>query len=166
MDPARIAVRALVAYAYLLFTTRASGKRAVAQATPFDFVMALILGDVIDDGLWAEVSTARFGVAVSALCLADVIVKMLSSRFDAVHRVVAGRPRVVVADGVPLRDQLRRDQLDIEGLAALLRLQDTNKLEEVKAARVELDGELSVEKFDWAEPAQRRDAPRVKGTRK
>ena len=162
MDPARIAVRAIVAYAYLLFTTRASGKRAVAQATPFDFVLALVLGDLIDDALWAEVSISRFAGAVGAICVLDVIVKMLSSRFDGVHKLVGGTPRVVLRDGRPVRGEMRRDQLDTASLEALLRLQDTDRWDEVRVARVELDGELSVEKQDWAEPAQRKDAPRVK----
>jgi uncharacterized membrane protein YcaP (DUF421 family) len=162
LDPARIAVRALIGYAYLLFATRASGKRAVAQATPFDFVMALIVGDVIDDAIWAEVAISRFGAAVSTLCIADVLVKMLSSRFDAFHRVVAGKPRIVLANGVPVRAQMRRDQLSDANLAALLRLEDADKWKEVRAGRVELDGELSVEKHDWAEPPQRRDASKVR----
>lgn len=56
MDRGRIAVCALVAYVYLLVTTRASGKRVVSQATPFDLLVSLIIGDLIDAALWGEVS--------------------------------------------------------------------------------------------------------------
>jgi len=49
MDVARIAVRCIGAFIYLLTMTRLSGKRVVSQATPFDFVVALIVGDCIDD---------------------------------------------------------------------------------------------------------------------
>ena len=69
MDLWRIAVRALAAYIYLAVTTRASGKRVISQATPFDFVIALILGDLVDDALWAEVPMSVFLVASGSLFL-------------------------------------------------------------------------------------------------
>jgi len=45
----------LFAYVFLLAILRASGKRTIAQGTTLDFVVALVLGDLIDDALWAEV---------------------------------------------------------------------------------------------------------------
>jgi uncharacterized membrane protein YcaP (DUF421 family) len=72
MDPLRIAVRAAFAFVFLLVMVRLSGKHTVKQGTTFDFVLALILGDMIDDLLWAEVSGATFVVAVTALVSADL----------------------------------------------------------------------------------------------
>lgn len=74
MDPLRIAVRCVLAYVFLLALLRLSGKRGVRQATPFDFVLMLILGDMVDDALWAEVPFAQFVVATSTL----VLMKLLS----------------------------------------------------------------------------------------
>ena len=69
MDPLRIAVRCLVAYVFLLTVLRLAGKQTVHQGTTFDFVLALILGDLIDDVLWAEVPVAQFIVATTTLVL-------------------------------------------------------------------------------------------------
>ena len=69
MDPLRIAVRTVLCYLFLLGLVRASGKRGVKQVTPFDFVLVLILGDLVDDALWAEVPFAQFVVAASTLVL-------------------------------------------------------------------------------------------------
>jgi hypothetical protein len=69
-----VAVRAAVAYLVLLALVRASGKRTVAQGTPFDFVLALILGDMVDDLLWGDVPAAGFVVAVGTLTLAHTLV--------------------------------------------------------------------------------------------
>jgi uncharacterized membrane protein YcaP (DUF421 family) len=70
MDPFRIIVRVLIAYSFMLLLLRICGKRTVRHATAFDFVLSLIVGDLVDDLLWAEVSAAKFFVATSVLTIA------------------------------------------------------------------------------------------------
>lgn len=72
-DPLRIVIRAALAFVFLLALIRLSGKRIVTQGTTFDFVLALILGDMVDDLLWAEVHASEFVVAVLTLVGADIL---------------------------------------------------------------------------------------------
>ena len=72
MDPLRIAVRVLFIYVVLRVFVRIAGKRSVKQASPFDFVLALILGDMMDDAIWAEVGAATFVVASGVLVLTHI----------------------------------------------------------------------------------------------
>ena len=67
MDPLRIVVRVVFAYVVLLVLVRVSGKRTVKQGSPFDFTVALILGDLVDDVLWAEVNASLFVIAAGML---------------------------------------------------------------------------------------------------
>ena len=67
MDPLRIAVRVIVGYVLLLTLARLSGLRSPKHATAFEFTLALIVGDMVDDLLWAEVNAAQFVVATGAL---------------------------------------------------------------------------------------------------
>jgi uncharacterized membrane protein YcaP (DUF421 family) len=62
-----IALRCLVAYAYLLVMLRLPGKRAITRATPLDFVIGLVLGDLVDNAIWGSVPQSEFFVAVAAL---------------------------------------------------------------------------------------------------
>ena len=84
MDPLRIAVRCLLAYVFLLVVLRLAGKQMVRQGTTFDFVLALVLGDLIDDALWAEVPMAQFVVATSTLVLLKLVATL--------HKVFAKAP--------------------------------------------------------------------------
>lgn len=86
MDPLHIAVRAAFAYVFLLAMVRLSGKRAVKRGTAFDFVLALILGDMVDDVLWGEVGVAGFAVAVCTLLLANIVFSLLISRAPVEER--------------------------------------------------------------------------------
>jgi hypothetical protein len=73
MDPLRIAVRALFAYLFLLVLLRVSGKQTIRHGTPFDFLLALIMGDLIDDALWNEVPMSEFVVAAGTLSLTKLM---------------------------------------------------------------------------------------------
>ena len=73
MDPLRTAVRCMVAYLFLLGLLRLAGKRSIRAGSPFDFVLALTLGDLIDDAIWGEVPVAQFFVASATLVLTKLL---------------------------------------------------------------------------------------------
>jgi uncharacterized membrane protein YcaP (DUF421 family) len=80
VDPLRIAVRCLVAYGLLWMLLRLSGKRTVRQAHPLDFVLALVIGDLVDDAIWSEVPVAQFIVAAATLVWTKVALDTIGSR--------------------------------------------------------------------------------------
>jgi uncharacterized membrane protein YcaP (DUF421 family) len=80
MDPAGIVLRVLAAYVVLLTLVRVSGKRTVKHATPFDFTIALIVGDLVDDVVWSEVGIGQFLVAVLVLFTTHTAVDYLRYR--------------------------------------------------------------------------------------
>lgn len=157
MDLWRIAVRGLAAYAYLLVMMRASGKRVVSQVTPFDLLVSLIIGDLIDNVLWAEVPFLKFGVAAATIVLCDLVVKIVAHRSEAFHRLVNGQPTVMLRDGVEDRDALRSEQMNEGDVAHLLRLEGIDDWNDVHIARMEIDHEISVVLRTDAQPAQRKD---------
>jgi uncharacterized membrane protein YcaP (DUF421 family) len=159
MTLGHIAVRAVVAYIYLCAITRASGKRVVSQATPFDFLVALILGDLIDDALWAEVSMAKFAGAVGSVMVCDAITKLGAFHSLRFFHLVNGRSNALLRDGVEDGDELRRQQLNEGDLAHLLRQKDANNWDDVHLALLERGHELSVIRRPGAEPAQKEDLP-------
>lgn len=73
MDPLRIAVRVVLVYVVLLLFVRVSGKRSVKHASPFDFTLALVVGDLMDDAIWAEVGMAMFAVGAGVLMITHVM---------------------------------------------------------------------------------------------
>jgi uncharacterized membrane protein YcaP (DUF421 family) len=162
MGLSHIATRALIAYAYLLLMTRMSGKRVVSQATPFDLLVSLIVGDLIDDGLWAEVPMAKFAVGVGSIVVIDAIVRIIAHRSSWVDRVVCGTPAVVVRHGASDQRSLRHEQLNQADLAHLLRLNGIENREEVRLGIVEDNHDLAVLREPWAEEVQRKDAEHVR----
>ena len=83
MDPLRIVIRVVFAYVVLLAFIRLSGKRGVKQANVFDFTVAIVLGDLVDDMLWAEVPASQFVVATGMLMIVHVAVDLVRFRTGA-----------------------------------------------------------------------------------
>ena len=80
MDPLRIAARVVFSYVVLMIMVRVSGKRLIRHASPYDFTLTLILGDMVDDLLWAEVDASVFVVAAGMLVMIHVGVELVQLR--------------------------------------------------------------------------------------
>jgi len=163
MDLLRIAVRAVAAFGFLLALLRLAGKRTVAQGTPFDFVLALILGDLVDDLLWAEVPASQFVVAAGTLGLVHTLISLASHARPSFARLVEGAPVVFLRAGSPAREGLRGERLSGGEVEEMLRLQglDRPDWDEVAEARVEESGAVSMTLRESARDAQKRDVKRV-----
>ena len=164
MELHAIAIRCLFAYGFLLLVTRLSGKHTVSEATPFDFVMALILGDIIDDVILAEVEAVRFVAAAGTLIFLDVLTTFATHRSARMARWLEGMPTVVMVRGVIDRRALKTEQLQEEDVEALLRLEGYGRehYAEIDKGIFETNGELSVLPVPDAEEVKKRDAPNLR----
>lgn len=164
MELHRIAVRAVFAYVVLLGLLRASGKRTVGQSTPFAFVLALVIGDMVDDALWAEVAAAQFTVAVSTLTVTQILVAWAASRSAWVDRLVTGSPAPIVIDGTADRASLRATRMNGKSVAFELRHHGLGRGQwgDVKLAHVETSGDVSVLRTREARPIPKKDADAVR----
>jgi len=159
MELYKIAVRAVFAYVALLAMMRFSGKRVVSQAGALDFVVALIIGDLIDDLLWAEVGGAKFAAAAGGVTLGGLLVALASYVSPAAAKVLRGEPKLLLADGRPVRRGMRAERVNEKALASLLREEgiERERWPDVAHAWLEDNGRLSVMLRDDVRPADGRD---------
>lgn len=164
MSLLRIALRALVAYAFLLALIRISGKRLVSQATGMQFVLAIIIGDLVDDAMFATTPFAQLIAAAGTLTLLQLTIAIAAMHSLPIWRLVEGEPPVILQNGIPQRRAMRHERVSRKEVASLLRLVGISAAQwaEIKRARIEEEGLLAVVFHDWAKPAQRKDAEWVK----
>lgn len=164
MSVSGVAVRAVVAYVFLLALVRISGKRLISQATGIEFALAIMIGDLVDDAMFATIPFAQLVVAAGTLALAHLVVGIASMRNLRVWRLIESEPPLVLENGIPRRDAMRRERLNRKEIASLLRLGGVSaaRWAEIKRARIEEGGILGVVFHDWAKPAQRTDAEWVR----
>jgi uncharacterized membrane protein YcaP (DUF421 family) len=160
MDPAELlltALRAVGVYLLMLVVVRLLGKREIGSFTAFDFLVALMLGEVVDEIIYGDVTFAQGAVAILVIGAAQYVTGWLSFRSARADKVLDGIPTVVVRDGELQREQMRAERMNEMEVMALLRLQGIDDLREVKLAVVEVGGQMSVLKQEWAEPLQKAD---------
>ncbi|MGH7392595.1 MAG: DUF421 domain-containing protein, partial [Candidatus Rokuibacteriota bacterium] len=153
-----LAVRATVTYLYLLVILRVAGKRVIAAGTPFDLVVALVVGDFSDDLILGEVAAAQGLVAMGGVMLLHGVVTWASYRSTWFDRLAGSGSRLVIRDGRLDRDGLRRERLNEADIAAALRQHGIEDPWEVAEARLEPTGRVSVRRAPEARRVSRRDA--------
>jgi uncharacterized membrane protein YcaP (DUF421 family) len=166
MNLMAIGVRTAAAYFFLLLLVRLSGKRTVLQGTPFDFVVALILGDMIDDMLWAEVPASEFVVATTSLFLAHLVCSWIALNHPRVRRWLEGVETPLVAAGTFVQSGQKRERLRRRNVCALLRLHGVRDVREVASAGLELSGDLAAIPHRWAQSATKADRDQLEAKRR
>jgi uncharacterized membrane protein YcaP (DUF421 family) len=160
MDPNELmltAARAAAVYVFMLIVIRALGKRTVGNFSAFDLLVALMLGEVVDEIIYGDVRFIQGAVAIvaiGALAYADSWIAYWDHGMEA---VLEGKPTIVVKDGEFVRDGMRAERMNEKDVLGQLRGEGIHDMREVHLAVVEHDGSVSVLKRSWADHAQKAD---------
>ena len=151
------AVRAFAVYALMLVVVRVLGKRTVGNFSAFDLIVALMLGEVVDEIIYADVRFIQGTVAIVALGAVAYADSLLSYWDHGMEAILEGTPTIVVKDGELVRRGMRLERMNEKDVLGALRTQGVRDMREVQLAAVEHDGTVSVIPFDWAQPAIKAD---------
>jgi uncharacterized membrane protein YcaP (DUF421 family) len=160
MDPQELlltALRAVAIYVIMLAVLRISGKRAIGNFSAFDLLVALMLGEVVDEIIYGDVTFLQGLVPIVLITLLQYGTSWLSYWDHGWDKVLEGTPTVIVRDGQLDREGMRAERMNEKDVLAELRLGSIDDLREVKLAVVENDGRISVLKHRWAEALQKGD---------
>jgi uncharacterized membrane protein YcaP (DUF421 family) len=151
------ALRAVLVYGVMLVVIRLLGKRTIGNFSAFDLLVALMLGEVVDEIIYGKVSLAQGFVAIFTLAGVEYANSWLSYGNDTANRWLEGRPTDLVVDGAFQRDGMRKERMHERDVLAELRLEGIDDMSKVKRATLETDGEVSVIRQSWAEPVEKGD---------
>jgi len=160
MDPHELmmtAARTAAIYLLLLLVMRAMGKRAIGNFTAFDLLVALMMGEVVDEMAYGDVSFLQGATVIVVVGILQYANSWLSYYDHGADAILEGKPTVMILNGVLVAHGLRKERMNPKDLMAELRLRGVDDVREVRLAMLENDGELSVLKEPWAETAQRAD---------
>ena len=139
-----IVVRAAFAFAFVFFLTRIVGRRELSSLEPFDLIMLIVLGDLVQQGVTqSDYSVTGLVLAAGTLALLQVAVSYLNYRFRRVRQVLAGEPIVLIEDGRVLEANLARERLTRGELEEGARQSQLDSLEKVRWAVLESSGQIS-----------------------
>jgi uncharacterized membrane protein YcaP (DUF421 family) len=164
MELGRIAVRAAFTFIALLALLRCSGKRSVVQGSSLDFVVALIVGDMIDDGVYGQSPMSHMIVGASSVILAHIVTSLIALSSPRFHDLTEGKSAVLLRDGAPDGAILQQERVSIDELGEHLRHQGLVRKDwkQVSRAILETHGHVSVLLREPFKKLQKRDRPRLR----
>ena len=139
-----IVIRATVIYWFLWLVVRGTGKRSLAELTPLEMILIVVMGDLVQQAVNQEdMSITGAALAVSVFVAWTLVSDSLSRRSSRVASLVRGEPVVVLRNGRPLIKRLEAERLTVDDLKEAARIQGHGDLEELEYGILETDGKFS-----------------------
>jgi uncharacterized membrane protein YcaP (DUF421 family) len=145
VDPGELVLRGTLMYWFLFLLLRFVMRRDIGSIGVADVLLIVLIADASQNAMTGGYESVADGfVLVATLAGWNWLLDYLSYRFMSVRRLVEPKPLALVRDGKMLRRNLRRELITTDELMANLREHGIDKLEDVKLATMESDGEISV----------------------
>src|SRR5262245_36731300 len=144
-----IGLRTTVIYVVVLLGIRLTGKREVGQMTPFDLTLLLLLSNSVQNAMTGpDTSLAGGAIAATTLLVMNFLVARVSGRDRSTRRLVQGSPTLLVYNGRVLPDHLEKEHISQDELMRALREHGCIAVQDAALVVLEVDGAVSVLKYD------------------
>jgi uncharacterized membrane protein YcaP (DUF421 family) len=140
-----LVIRAAVIFFFIFLVTRISGRRELSSLEPFDVILLVVLGDLVQQGITqSDESVTGTLIVISTITLLSVAVSWVSFRFARARLVTEGEAIVLVQDGEVLERNLRRERITLSNVQQEARQQQVSSISDIRWAILESDGKISV----------------------
>jgi uncharacterized membrane protein YcaP (DUF421 family) len=153
-----IIIRTLLSFFILLSLTRIMERKEISEMTFFNFASAIAIGSIAGNLAFNHHLSILNGIisligwSLLTLLTGRIVIKSKKAR-----KVINGEPLIIIKNGKIMEKPLRKVNLDLDSLTALLRQKNIFSITEVEYAIFEITGELSVMKKDNKQPVTKGD---------
>ena len=139
-----LVLRSVYVFVLIFIVTRVVGRRELSSLEPFDLILLVVIGDLVQQGVTqSDYSLTGATTVVVTMALLTVLTAYMSFRFRRLRPVLEGEPVLLVADGEILYKHLRSERLTIEEILAEARENQIASLDDVRFAVLETNGKIS-----------------------
>src|SRR3954470_1522907 len=139
-----LVVRSVVIFLLVFVLTRAVGRRELSSMEPFDVILLVVVGDLVQQGITqSDDSATGTTIVLATVGLLTVGLSYLSFKVPRLRPLLEGEPIVLVVDGELLERNLRRGRLTLDDLLAEARAQQIGSLDSIRFAVLETSGKIS-----------------------
>src|SRR5438093_72582 len=140
-----IVMRTIVVYVVVFALLRVSGKRELGQMTPFELVVLLVIANAVQNAMNGGDNSLLGGlIAAVTLVLTNMLFQRVAHRLPFLERIFSSEPTLLVDDGKIIQHHMDREDVSMDELEMAIREKGVEKVSEVKAAILEINGDISV----------------------
>lgn len=146
-------LRTILLYAAVIFGLRLTGKRQLSELSTSEFAVTILVSELASIPL-QDVAVPLFNGMVPLITLVsiEVLVAMLCRYSRRARKILCGSPCIIVKNGKIDQKMIRDLRLSIEDVLESLRFAGAYKIQDVRYATVETNGQLSVILKSEAQP--------------
>lgn len=160
-----LVVRGTAMYFLLFLCLRFVLKRQTAALGISDLLVIVLIADAAQNGMVGEAdSVTENGVVVLTILFWSYALDRAAAASPRIERWLRPAPLELVRNGRMLRDNMHRESVTREELMTQLREAGIEDLAQVKVARLEGDGHISIIRWDGAAPANVRKGDPAAGS--
>lgn len=139
-----IVIRTIIVFFVIFIVTRVVGRRELSTMEPFDLILLIVTGDLVQQGITqSDYSVTGAITVIATIALLTVALSYVSFKVPRLRPVLDGEPLVLVQDGEVIERNLRRERITTAELLAEARLQQIASLASVRFAVLETNGAIS-----------------------
>jgi uncharacterized membrane protein YcaP (DUF421 family) len=139
-----VVIRTIVAFFVIVLITRVVGRRELSSMEPFDLILLVVVGDLVQQGVTQnDESVTGAALVLFTLTVLTALLAWVNFRFRTLRPLFEGHPVVLIEDGKLLRENARRERLTVEEIESEARLQQIESLDQVRLGVLETSGQIS-----------------------
>jgi uncharacterized membrane protein YcaP (DUF421 family) len=155
VDPLELIVRGTLMYWFLFLLFRFVLRRDVGSIAIADVLLLVLIADASQNAMSGGYESVTDGcILVATIAGWNYGLDWVSYRWRFVRNLIEPKPLMLVTDGQPHRRAMRREMITMDELMAKLREHGYERLAQVKAARMESDGEITVLGYEPPQPPE------------
>jgi uncharacterized membrane protein YcaP (DUF421 family) len=140
-----LVIRATVVFFFIFLVTRVAGKRELSAMEPFDLILLVVIGDLVQQGITqSDYSVTGSLLVISTITLLTVFLAFVNFRLRFLRSLLEGEPVVLVENGKVIERNMRRERITIEDLEAEGRQQQVTDVGKMRWAVLETSGRISI----------------------
>ncbi|WP_028059775.1 DUF421 domain-containing protein [Candidatus Solirubrobacter pratensis] len=139
-----LVLRTIFVFFLILLVTRVVGRRELSSMEPFDLILLVVIGDLVQQGV-TQSDYSLTGTTTVIVTMASLVVftAYLSFRFKRLRPLLEGEPTLLVSEGRLLERNLHRQRMSVEELRAEARQQSIGSFDDIRYAVLETNGKVS-----------------------
>jgi uncharacterized membrane protein YcaP (DUF421 family) len=155
VHPMELVLRGTAMYWFLFALLRFVLRRDIGSIGVADVLLLVLLADAAQNAMSGGYESVSDGfILVATIAGWNWLLDMMAYRFPAVRRMIEAQPLPLVRNGRLMRRNLRHEMITVDELMAKLREHGIERVDQVKAATMESDGEISIIKHEGETRAQ------------
>ena len=140
-----IVFRASVTFLLMFLITRGLSKRSLGDMSPFEMLLLVTLGDIVQQGVTQEdYSLTGSALALSTFAFWITVLTWITWKSDRGRRILEGVPIVLVRDGEPVDRALAVERMPLDEVLEAARQEGVEDIADIKVAVLEVNGRISI----------------------